>query len=516
MVFVRRAGRIADDDQRLLDGASGVSATFIDGKPFVLVTAAYDRAVTVLSMAADGALTQTHNLKDASSRALRGAGDSEFTVLADGKTFLVITTPDENAVGYYEVRSTGFVFHESTFFDDVVLDPPDESDAVRDGGDQSALFGAKAVATFEQGDQNFVVVAARNDAGLTLLEMTKGGKGAVISTFFDTDDTPLQGVEGLATAEFGDTRYFITAAALERGLSVFQIDADNQFVNVSNFHTQPELPLARLTTVETVSIGENVFVLAGGFGPRPLTVFQLSAEGQLTPLSQFRDAATENLTRLSALQTFELDGKTYVAMGGDTGGVNLYRMKANGALNLVTEFDHARPAQTNPVTDFDVITISGKTYLIATGQQNDGVATYRVFGDARGKTLTGDGGRDVLKGGSKGDILIGDGGNDRLKGKSGKDLLLDGDGKDQLFGGSGRDIFEFAPDGLQDRVQDFQDGLDLIDLSASVSGFDDITMTQLNQRVVRLTYDEEVLLVRGFGKLNLSVDDLTADDFILG
>ncbi|MGB0505809.1 MAG: calcium-binding protein [Pikeienuella sp.] len=516
MVLIIETERIADDGQLRLGGASSVSATFIDGRAFVVTNTIQDRTATLFNMSPDGTLTEIHRLQDASSRGMRGVSDSAFAVLEDGKTYLAITSQDESALGYYEIRGAASISHRSTFFDDVVLDPVDEVNNVRDGGDQATFWGASAVVTFENNGRGFALVTGRNDAGLTLLEMNSGGKGAILTTFFDTDETALQGVEDLSIAEVGGARYFITAAALERGLSVFQVTDENEIVNISNFQTKPELPLARFTQLETVTIGDNVFVLAGGFGARPLTVFQLSLNGELSPLKQFRDAETTNLTKLSALKAFELEGLTYVAMGGDTGGISLYRMKNNGTLNLVEQFGHDSPSRTNPTTDFDVITISGKTYLLATGQQNDGIATYRILGDPKGKLHQGDEGRDILKGGNKGDILIGEAGNDRLKGKSGKDLLLDGDGKDQLYGGAGRDVFEFTSDGLQDRIQDFQDGLDLIDISANVQNLADVTMAQVNERVVRLDYDDEVLLIKGFAGGELSIADLSADDFILG
>jgi Ca2+-binding RTX toxin-like protein len=90
-------------------------------------------------------------------------------------------------------------------------------------------------------------------------------------------------------------------------------------------------------------------------------------------------------------------------------------------------------------------------------------------------------GNDILEGGDGNDTLVGGTGDDTLKGEAGDDVLRGGDGNDVLVGGAGRDtlqgdagadIFRFfsvaeigKAGGTRDVVRDFEQGLDLIDLS---------------------------------------------------
>jgi serralysin len=86
--------------------------------------------------------------------------------------------------------------------------------------------------------------------------------------------------------------------------------------------------------------------------------------------------------------------------------------------------------------------------------------------------LQGTAGNDVLDGGTGAQTLRGLAGDDSLNGASGNDVIVGGIGKDRLTGGSGSDIFLFesaadSPSGTgKDRIQDFQRGMDKIDLSA--------------------------------------------------
>jgi len=103
---------------------------------------------------------------------------------------------------------------------------------------------------------------------------------------------------------------------------------------------------------------------------------------------------------------------------------------------------------------------------------NAGTGSDIVSGGIGDDTLFGDAGNDAIDGGSGHDIVDGGSGNDVLFGGAGNDTLTGGAGADQLVGGSGYDHFVFldASDSPascgSDRIIDFTQGMDKIDLSA--------------------------------------------------
>lgn len=91
--------------------------------------------------------------------------------------------------------------------------------------------------------------------------------------------------------------------------------------------------------------------------------------------------------------------------------------------------------------------------------------------------LLGDSGNDVLRGHRGADTLWGGVGDDMLHGQKGNDFLTGGNGRDMLTGGEGWDEFIYTDlsEG-RDRITDFEDGKDLINLSGLGIGFDDVTV----------------------------------------
>ena len=97
----------------------------------------------------------------------------------------------------------------------------------------------------------------------------------------------------------------------------------------------------------------------------------------------------------------------------------------------------------------------------------------RVSGYAGNDTISGGGDNDTLQGGGGNDSLMGDAGNDLLQGGVGGDRLIGGMGRDTMQGSTGNDRFIFtdaaetgATLGSADRILDFEQGVDRIDLSA--------------------------------------------------
>ncbi|WP_194097072.1 M10 family metallopeptidase C-terminal domain-containing protein [Marivivens aquimaris] len=118
---------------------------------------------------------------------------------------------------------------------------------------------------------------------------------------------------------------------------------------------------------------------------------------------------------------------------------------------------------------------SGHDHIVGTGGNN------AISGNDGLDRLIGRKGDDVLVGGADNDVLIGSAGHDRifggkdddlLKGNSGQDILQGDRGQDVLIGGAQADVFVFTKTADSskkitnaDLIRDFQQGLDLIDLS---------------------------------------------------
>lgn len=155
----------------------------------------------------------------------------------------------------------------------------------------------------------------------------------------------------------------------------------------------------------------------------------------------------------------------------------------------------------------------------------------RIIGYAGEDVLYGGLNADTMRGGQDNDWLDGEDGDDRLQGELGEDTLLGGAGEDFLFGGNGSDVlnggadddllsggshadvFVFETGGGFDRIIDWQDGTDVVDLTDF--GFSDFSEVEALASQVNAGVRLEFVSGDVLQFADMVLADLSADDFIL-
>ena len=111
-------------------------------------------------------------------------------------------------------------------------------------------------------------------------------------------------------------------------------------------------------------------------------------------------------------------------------------------------------------------------------------------------------------------ILIGTEGRDRLQGGDDNDLIIDGVSGDLLIGGGGADIFALAGDGTRNKIIDFEEGVDTIDISAwGTTSFDDLVVRQRGEGSLLVGSGDNSVVVQAADR-QIDVADLSTDSFI--
>lgn len=174
----------------------------------------------------------------------------------------------------------------------------------------------------------------------------------------------------------------------------------------------------------------------------------------------------------------EIDGLSDLqAIAEDAGGRPAYRFGEDLTLRFV---------------DADQIVLGvDLDFTLLGGQGSD-----RMLGAEGDDVLKGKGGRDRLRGEEGNDRLVGGGSADKLFGGSGKDILIGGRGDDLMVGGRGTDRFVLRPGSGDDKVRDWRDGIDIIEIQGAVEGFEDLDIEQDGRNAV-IRYEDGSLTLLG-------------------
>lgn len=175
----------------------------------------------------------------------------------------------------------------------------------------------------------------------------------------------------------------------------------------------------------------------------------------------------------------------------------------NGIVGIKADLAKGKIVDTSGVYVDTVVSIEN-----VTGSIFDDV----IRGDGKANQLSGRDGDDVLVGRSGNDNLAGEAGNDVLRGGKGDDFLSGGRGDDLLLGNAGADVFLFRVGDGDDRIRDFQVGIDRIDVSdwGYANGADVVAQaTQVGNHVVITNSGDTVTLI------NFDLANLDGSDFII-
>ncbi|MEL7183939.1 MAG: DUF4214 domain-containing protein, partial [Pseudomonadota bacterium] len=330
-----------------------------------------------------------------------------------------------------------------------------------------------------------------------------GGEAILGNDIFALHAVTLGGVPHLLAASVGDGT-----------ISTLRVEAGGEMTLVAQTGLRETLPIATPTQLETVTLAGQTYVLVGAAGTSSVSVLRVKDSGGLVPTDQVGDELTTRFQGVAVLKTVTLDDRAYVVAGGADDGLTLMELLPGGRLmHRATLADDLQMALTNP-SALSVTARDGGIDLHVTGAHTADVTLLRVELGAAGLRADASMQGGALTGGLANDTLTGGTGNDQLRGGAGDDVLIDGAGQDDLEGGEGADVFVLVQDGANDRIVDFELGVDRLDLSQMGHFYtlDALDIRPLNTGI-RLFLNGERLDILSKDRQPIDLGDLTIEDF---
>jgi Ca2+-binding RTX toxin-like protein len=365
------------------------------------------------------------------------------------------------------------------------------------GAGDDSLTGGDSDNTLIGGDGNDILVGA--GGGINILEGSAGND----TLFGGAGDNTLDGGIGNDSLVGGDSKDVLIAG---EGIDTVLGGGGDDTIVVGD---------EGLVSGEIFNGGDGVDTLVNG-GAGPLSIVAWDATNSIESIDAL-DAgglaqaivgdATANVLDFSATQLVNV---TYIDGGagndtitGATLGIN--EIRGDGGNDLLIGGNEGNLLDGGIGADILIGGDKDDTLLGSNGNDNlngglgkdsldggagadtllGGAEEDILLGDAGNDSLDGGDGKDILEGGIGADTLLGGAeedelfggdGNDRLLGGDGKDFLVGGAGADTLTGGADLDTFIFEGAFGADRIVDFQDGIDFIDLKSFAIAFDSLTI----------------------------------------
>lgn len=328
---------------------------------------------------------------------------------------------------------------------------------------QGYLYGVTSMEIVERGATDLAIIAQRDVPGLHSYTIADTGAISLVASLADSPKSYLADVADSATVKVAGRDFLLTASALENGLSLFEIDAAGEVSFVDALGSEDGLPIAGPAALLGIAHEGRQFVVVASTISASISVVRINEMGVLFVADHRIDDRNTRFDNVVALDGFAYAGRAFVVTGGSDAGVTVLELLPDGRLSPVLSQALETGAGIGPVTGVEAVVLNGKVAIFLTDAGGDRIHHFEIDLAAIGDLYQTQGG--TLSGSALDDRMIGSELAESLQGGGGDDFLHDGGGDDLLLGGAGADVFVFDRDGSADRIGDFQDGIDRLDVS---------------------------------------------------
>lgn len=320
--------------------------------------------------------------------------------------------------------------------------------------------------TAETGGETYVYAAHWGQGGLATYVLDTGGHltGAGPDAA-SAPVTPGYEVSALLRIELNGDTFILAASPQDNGLTAYRVRADGQLRVTDTLGAADGLGVATPTALEHVTVDGVSYVIMAAAGSSSLSVMELTDDGRLIATDHVIDSLPTRFQSTTTLEVITIEGRSYVLAGGADDGFSLFELLPGGRLYHLGSVADSHTTTLDNVSALAAAVDGDVIQVFASSETEAGISQFTIDPGDLGQVLTGGNGANALTGGARDDLIAGGAGNDTLRGGNGADILMDGAGQDRLEGGGGADIFVLSADGQDDRITDFDPSRDTIDLS---------------------------------------------------
>jgi len=386
--------------------------------------------------------------------------DISGTASFSGQTFLGAGTDGFVAANYGSVTLN----LSNTRVDDVLNVTPGQMQDANSltGLNTGQAADAVALVGVNMGADTYLVSSLPATAGLQVFQVQTNGS---LSAVTPPPAAGIGQVSDLATVTAYGQTWVLATSLTNESVQSYTIDATGALTYQFSFGAADGLGINTPVNLNPVMLEGQPYIVLASADSNSLSVLRLEADGSFTAVDHVLDDLNSRFAEPTVLQTTTVGDHVFVLAAGSDDGFSLFQLRPDGRLHLLATVADTTALPLDNVSAAAMGLDGTDLRLFLASSTEVGMASFTYDLSNLGANIGGTSGDDMLTGTALDDTILGGAGDDTLSGGAGADILVDGAGSDILIGGPGADVFTFDPDGVNDTIQDFERGVDALDLS---------------------------------------------------
>jgi len=320
------------------------------------------------------------------------------------------------------------------------------------------------ITQFTLGGNEFIVGGAAGTGGLAVYQVQANNDFVLTDTLTDSTKAALGDAADLSTVVVGGNTYLLSGSLAEGQISTFALSSSGQATLVDTLGMDDGMWLSGMDSVATVTAGGVTYGVVAGTNSSSLTLVEINSFGAMRVTNHITDTLDTRFANVQAVETFSVNGRGFVVAGGSDDGLSLFEILPDNTFYEHQSIANQAGWTLGNVTAIKAAVLAGEVQIFAAGTNATGISQFTLNTGSISAQIVGTADADTLNGTAGDDLIFGGDGADALLGGAGDDILYGAAGADTLTGGAGADVFVFDSDLAEDRVLDFELGIDQLDL----------------------------------------------------
>ena len=198
---------------------------------------------------------------------------------------------------------------------------------ITDNTEFDELDGARSVTTTQIGGNHYALVASEYDGGVQIIDINTPSNPISVANITDDADGfgVLAGATSVTTTKIGSNHYALVTSQYDNGVQIIDINTPSNPISVANITDDADGfgVLAGATSVTTTKIGSNYYALVASSVDNGVQIIDINAPSNPMSVANITDGAGgfDNLFGARSITTTQIGGNHYalVASSVDNG-----------------------------------------------------------------------------------------------------------------------------------------------------------------------------------------------------
>ena len=356
------------DSTLRLDRASGIVTFESGGHTYAAVAAFHDHSVQILNITnpynitAAGNITDTATYRYNDTLELIGAvGIATFE--SGGHTYAAVTAYRDDSVQILDITDP---------FNITATDRITDTDTLE-------LYTPYGITTFNAGGHTYAAVAAYDDDGVQILNITNPYNITAADSITDAGTLELHGARGITTFNAGGHIYAAVTALSDDGVQILNITNPYNITAADSITNTGTLELYGARDITTFESGGHTYAAVTAYRDDGVQILNITNPYNITAAGSITDAGTLELSGANGITVFNAGSHIYAAVAASIDdGVqilditNPYNITAAAS---ITNGDGLMLDAPYGITTFES---GGHIYVVVTTSLDNGVQIIRI------------------------------------------------------------------------------------------------------------------------------------------